>query len=413
MNLPLLVLVFVISARTAVATAIENPLCGTAASLFEALECVRANEPAYRDATNAVAEASDLENTAYRLINPEFNYEYLRGSSLGATQQETNASLLFTFELGGKRAARATRLNAEGLNLKADAFDQKITALTELGGALLRLNQLEREKEVLQESADTFGKIVRLYRTRGKLPPEQRVSLNAFELITLDYHRKILETDTELLRFHLRTQRLFGHQTKGQPLEVSRFVVDLKTAAKSLDEWIEHTPEMLRLRAEQRKVEGDFAVARAETWPDLKIGPSFRQVSAGPIAYSALGMTIAFPIPVFTWNTSLRSSRGMTEKRVFSKTHWEAQDIRVKYLATLSQLEKIAKLLQETPSEADIQRKHRTTESFFSRGLVSGALIIEAHRSLVEYYETKHDMERQFLHDVLKIQSLSIPRGDS
>ncbi|MBS1961356.1 MAG: TolC family protein [Bdellovibrionales bacterium] len=356
-------------------------------------------------------EAEELESSAYRLINPEFGVDYLSGNSFGDVQREANASLLFTLELGGKRSARAMVLNAEGLTLKADAFDQRITALTELGGAVLRLHQLQREKAVLEESLETFRGIIRLYRSRGQLPPEQRVSLNAFELITLDYGKRLLENEAELVRVQVRTQRLFGENSKGQSLDISKFTVDLKVASRTLDEWIENTPEMLRLRSEQRKAEGEFAMARAETWPDLKIGPSIKQVTSGPISYNMAGFAVSFPIPILSWNGALRTSREITEKRVQAKAKWEAQDVRSQYSATLTQLEKIATLLRETPAEADIQRKHGTTESFFQRGLVSGALIIEAHRSLVDYYQTKHGLERQFLEDSLKVQALANARG--
>lgn len=391
----------------------EEAPCSRAADLVDALECVKTNEPAYTTAMDGAKEASALENSAYRLINPEVGLEYIDGKLLGDVQREMNASLLFTLELGGKRAARAAVLNSEGLVLRADAFDQRIMALTELGGAFLRLNQLEREKDVLEESEETFRRIIRLYRSRGQLPPEQRVSLNAFELITLDYGRKILEADAELVRFRIRTAKLFGENAKGRPLDVGKFILDLKIAAKSLDEWIENTPEMLRLRSEQRKSEGDLAVARAEMWPDLKIGPRIRQVTSGPLTYQAVGFTVSFPIPVLSWNGALRNSRESTEKRIQAKTRWEVQDIRAKYAAMLTKLERIAKLLREIPTEADVHKKHLATESFFSRGLVGGALIIEAHRSLVEYYETKHALERQFLEDSLKVQSLSSMRGSS
>lgn len=397
---------------TSPALAEESP-CGSVVSLVDALACVRANEPAFRNALEGAKEAEELESSAYRLINPELGLDYLSGNSFGDVQREANASLLFTLELGGKRSARAAILGAEGLTLRADAFEQRITALTELGGAILRLHQLEREKSVLEESLQTFRGIIRLYRSRGQLPPEQRVSLNAFELITLDYGKRLLENEAELVRVQVRTQRLFGENSKGQSLDISKFAFDLKVATRTLDEWIENSPEMLRLRSEQRKAEGEFAAARAEVWPDLKIGPSIRQVTNGPYSYTMAGLSVSFPIPILSWNVALRTSRETTEKRVQAKAKWEAQDIRSQYSATLAQLEKIAKLLRETPAEGDIQKRHETTESYFQRGLVNGALIIEAHRSLVDYYQTKHGLERQFLEDLLKVQALANARGQS
>lgn len=393
-----------------IANAQEVP-CGSVGNLVDALACVRANEPAFRNAMDGAREAEDLESSAYRLINPELSLDYLSGNSLGDVQREANASILFTLELGGKRSARAKAFNAEGLGLRADAFDQRITTLTELGGAILRLHQLQAEKSVLEEALGTFRKIIQLYRSRSQLSPEQKVSLSAFELITLDYSRRILEADAELVQVHNRTERFFGADVQGEPLDIREFAFDLGVASRTFDEWIEKTPEMLRLRAEQGKAEGDLALARSEMWPDLKIGPSIRQVTTGPFSYNMTGLSVSFPIPILSWNGALRSSRETTEKRVQAKVRWEAQDIRSQYFAKLTQLERILKLLKETPKESEIQKKHQNNESLFGRGLVSGALIIETHRSLVDYYQTKHSLERQFLEDALKIQALSNP-GD-
>lgn len=381
--------------------------CERVGNLSGAIDCIRQNEPAFRSALSGEREAEALENSAYRLINPDLQLEYIEGKSSGDVQRESNASLLFTLELGGKRGARARVLSAEGLNLQADAFEQQITALTELGGGLLRLHQLERERAVIQESADTFRGVIRLFKSRGNLPPEQRVSLNAFELIILDYGGRLLEVEAELLRFQMRTAKLFGTATKGQPLDVSKFLPDIKSASKNLEDWIARTPEMLRLTAERTKAEGEFALAKADVWPDLKIGPAIRQTYSGPYSYQSLGFSVSMPIPVLSWNGALRESRELTQNRVTSKAKWENQDIRSQYVSKLAQLEKISKLLKETPSEEEIHRKHTSSESLFNRGLVGGALIIEAHRSIVDYYQTKHALERKFLEDSLKIQTLS------
>lgn len=385
----------------------EGAPCASVSNLSGAIECIRRNEPAFTSAQNGQEEAVSLENSGYRLMNPELQMDYIEGKSLGDVQREANAAFLFTLELGGKRSARATILSGEGRILQAEAFEQQVSALSELGGALLRLHQLAREKEVLQESATTFKSVIKLYRSRGSLPPEQRVSLNAFELIVLDYDRKILEVDAELLRFQIRTERLFGTQTKGQPLDVSKFIPDIKTAAGTLESWIARTPEMLRINAEQAKAQGEFELSKAEVWPDLKVGPAIRQTTSGPFSYQSVGVSVSLPIPLLSWNGALRDSRRLTDKRVQANAIWENQDIRAKYTSMLSQLEKISTLLKATPTEDEIHRKHASSENLFSRGLVGGALVIEAHRSIVDFYETKHALERKFLEDSLKIQMLS------
>jgi len=148
-------------------------------------------------------------------------------------------------------------------------------------------------------------------------------------------------------------------------------------------------------------------MARADVWPDLKVGPAIRQTTSGPFKYQSYGVSVSFQLPLLSWNGSLRESRELTQNRVRSKTKWENQDIRSQYVSTLSQLEKISKLLMETPTESEINRKHLSSENLFDRGLVGGALMIEAHRSIVDYYETKHALERRFLEDSLKIQTLA------
>lgn len=399
----LICLLFVLTTERQAAAA--SP-CESSKTLIQAIGCIKQNEPSFRDALSGKLEASELESSAYRLINPELSLEFLDGKSFGDVQRQATGSLLFTLELGGKRGARALVNKAEGLVLQADAFEQQILALTELGAALLKLSQLEREKAVLQESSDTFRRVIRLFKSRGSLPPEQKVSLNAFELIVLTYDQKLLDVDAELLRFQTRTEKLFGSKTKGQPLDASQFATDIKRAENSLGDWLERTPEMLRLRAEQLSAAGQLASARSEMWPDVKIGPSFQQTTSGAITYQQYGVAVSFPLPLLSWNGALRTSRELTDKRVQSKARWESQDIRAKYVSTLSQLERIIKLLRDLPSENDIQKKHASAEGLYDRGLVNGALMIESHRALVEYYETKHSLESRLLEDSLKIQQL-------
>lgn len=382
--------------------------CQTSKTLFESLQCIKEKEPAFIDSLNGDDEASLLKESAYRLLNPEFQFNFLNGKTVGDTQRQMTASLLFEFELGGKGKARETALDAEGLILKAEAFEQQIQSLTELGGALLRLNQLTREKNVLAESSNTFKKVIRLYSGRGQLPPEQKVSLNAFELITLDYDRRILLVDAELIKVKMRTEKLFGESSKGKPLDTQKMNADLKLAFKNYKSWIFQTPEMLRLQSDQKKLDGDIALARSELWPNLKIGPSISQVIDGPFSYQMIGFNASMPLPIFFTNGSLRDSKALTSKRIQSKIKWESQDIEAKYLSVLSQLEKISKTLADAENKEDsIQKKHASTDSLFERGLVSGAMVIEAHRSIVDYYVTKHELEKQFLEDYTKIEILS------
>jgi outer membrane protein TolC len=385
----------------------ESTPCKGTTALSQALACIQTNEPAFKTALQGEREASELESSAYRLINPEFDLEYLNGNSFGETQREVTAALLFTIELGGKRSARARAFRSEGLLLRAEAFEQRLAALTEIGGAALRLHQLSREKSILEESLATFRKVIRLYQSRSQLPPEQRVGLHAFELITLDYERRILENEAELIQAQNRTLPLFGMESRGVPLDIDQTTVNPSSLQAKIDSWIEESPEMLRLRSRQGKAEGDVALARSEMWPDHRIGPAFRRVTTGPLSYSAAGISLTFPIPVLTQNSALRASRETTEKRVASQVQWDERDIRAQYTAILEQIGKISKSLRSTQSEKEIQEKHRVTESYFERGLVGGALLIETHRALVDYYSTKHSLERRLLADTLKIKMLT------
>lgn len=381
--------------------------CQGVTDLFSGIECIKQNEKSFINSTNSDEEASYLENSAYRLINPELEIEYMNGNSLGDIQRDTQASLLFMFELGGKRKARAEALSADGLLIKADAFEQQIAALTDLGGALLRVYQLENEKTVIQESYDTFRKVIRLYRSRGQLPPEQKVSLHTFELVVLDYSRKQLEVEAELLRYRKRVELLFGPSVKGQPLNADRLSFDVKSLRDNLDNWLLRTPEMLRIRAEQLKASGEFAIAKADSWPDLRLGPTISQNTDGPFNNYSYGFKFAIQLPVLSVNSSLKKSRELTETRVASKSRWNEQDIKARYESNLAEAEKILSLLREAPTEKEIQSKHVTTEKLFEKGLVSGALMIEAHRSLVDHYETRHTLERELLESAIKLQHLN------
>lgn len=392
-------------------TAWAAPCSDRAGSLVSAIECAKENEPAFRSTLSAAEEGRLLKSSAYRLINPALELETIDGTFLGTVQRETNASLLFTFELGGKRSAREKILEAEGLILKADAFDQAVNALTDLGGSILRLHQLRFEKSVLEESIESFRKVISLYRSRGALPPEQRVSLNTFELILIGYEKKLIDVETEELRFRKRVETVFGTNAAGASFDLKNWDFNEAQYQSSFDAWIGRTPEMMRAKSVGLRADGEHALASALAWPDLSIGPTVSQITQGPSDYTAYGLKLSFPVPLLSWNGAERGSKKLTSVRKNAQVGWEQGDVRTKYQSLIHSMTRMKKVLRDGLSAEQIQKSHHSTESLYQRGMVSGALMIEAHRALIEHFEIKNALQMEYLKGFLTLKLLNESAG--
>ena len=62
--------------------------------------------------------------------------------------------------------------------------------------------------------------------------------------------------------------------------------------------------------------------------------------------------------------------------------------------------------MSKSPKDLEVSRKHTHMESLFARGLISSALMIEAHRQLFEFTSSQNEIEFKALEALYRIYEL-------
>jgi cobalt-zinc-cadmium efflux system outer membrane protein len=62
--------------------------------------------------------------------------------------------------------------------------------------------------------------------------------------------------------------------------------------------------------------------------------------------------------------------------------------------------------LKSTVSAEEVERKHRSMETIFTRGLIPSSLVIEAHRQMVDLTKSRNEMELSALQALWQVYTL-------
>jgi cobalt-zinc-cadmium efflux system outer membrane protein len=376
--------------------------CPSPKSAQDLLQCARENHPDILKLKLGQSQTERLEAASAQRPNPELQ---VQSGFINITDNEglaTQASLLHTWELGGKRNSRIQRARAELSETNASMRSLQEEISTRILLQLHRLRQVEEELLILNETAETFGKQVSLLKRRPSLTPDQDVSYSIFTLAKEDIELKAggLEAEKKNLiqSLQIAIRSTADYSKSWLPSE------DLK--------WpdLPATPKVSEIagRAQQAQAalniaKADLETARSESWPDLKLGPFIETESSARIRTSSVGLAFSAPLPFFHFNGGGRefAQTGLTRAEESSKiTHsvltQERELERTRYEILVSRL-------KNSRWHQEYERRHRRIESLFQRGVLSAPMIIEAHRQIIEVQKTSHDLELRALSALAQI----------
>lgn len=354
----------------------------------ELVKCVEQTSAEIAISDQQLKAANELESFARQWANPDFDFEKL---SKGSEKSETTASLLFNLRLGGKRSAEIGQAQAEREKAKAvrdlNVGQARLSTIL----ALYRLSHLKAEIALEEESGTTFSKIVQQFQRKPALSPEERVSLSVFKIATADHKLSLnkLKNEQEALVSNVSILSSVPKDVILKLLPVSKVNwPDLKTTDEQLA-----SPSLKIAAADLKIAENQKVKAEGDSWPDLKVGPVFKVQEDNGNSETFSGVGLSMPLPVFTLNGGGRSyaNQKLTEAQMsYNLEKKKSQNLRsqlaLKYKSTVS-------LLQTSLTVKELDDRHEAIEKEFFRGLVSGALVIEAHRQLFEFVEKRNQSE--------------------
>lgn len=364
-----------------------NPLANAAdscpntlKSAQDALSCIVVSHPRLKALEPRFAEFEARESQAKAIPNPD-----VEANAKVSGEKKLELDIVQPIELGGKRSARVERARAENKALRLQGEQLRVEIAADAVEALARFRQLREETEILNETAIAVERITNRLKTRPTLPPDQIVSLRLFNnyLATLEFKKLSSEREVQRARKLLE----FGI---GRPLSISDDVM-LPQMKKWPDLKKIEVDSILPIRvalSEVHSAESEVEEARSQSWPDLRIGPSFERLDES--GTTSWGAKIGISLPL--WNQN-QGGRDLARSKLV-RSNLSADAVRKQLVQEFelarNDYERATKRLEKSSTADAIGKSIRESEKLFSRGLITPAALIEMYRSSLELVEQTH-----------------------
>lgn len=372
----------------------------------DVIHCVMEMHPEIIRSETSLRQGESLEDVARQRPNPELSTRAVFGRNGDDATSITEINLSHTIELGAKRDARIDKARAERVGLGSESLKAREEIYVETFVRLHRLRQAQVEQRVLGEALETFSRIQKFYRGRPALSPEQRVSSGVFGLASgenqlrkdaLDSEVKAIQRELSFSlgqNFPLRAELLPG-APKAWPA-VTRVNDEVPKGGSLLQ-----GAEANRLAAL-----ADVEMEKGNSWPDLKIGPSFEIDRQGSSSNSQFGLNLTFQIPILSTNRAGRAYAARGAEKAELGVRLARQTFDVKEQTLLTRYEDAVSSLKKASSLGEIEKSHGKMDQLFSRGLVPSALVIESHRQIYEFMKAQHEQELSAVDSLARLHAL-------
>lgn len=366
--------------------------------------CSLKRHPLSEAANLKAQEGEAYLDQAAQWENPSLDMKTVTGTNGGENVGSTEITVAIPLTQLWTRAAKNSLAMADKKKTEIEAMDTLLGVKKDLIRDVYRLRQIEHEAGLIKETLDTFATIQRQFKSRRARGPEQEVTLNLVELATSDYQLKENRLMTERLEIISRMKGIWGADFEIKP----EFLPPPHVNWPAIDDKKASSPslEVQRVLAEAERTIAEKKVVDRQSWPELKIGPAIERTSEGPSQFYQYGVTMSVTLPLLTWN---QGSRKLAETRATqarfiadytkNKSQLESEIHLKKYLAAVSSLKLAFK-------DTEMTKKHARVESLYKQGLLTGSLVIEAHRQQYEYTVSQHEHENAAIEAFLELKTL-------
>lgn len=370
-------------------------------NLEEFLSIVEERAPDIQIQKGEVVVSEKAIERASQFLNPDISIGAWRGKANSVDWQQTDISVLQPIEFGGKRTARIQLAEAQSNLAKNDlkSVRSNIRLITLL--KLHRLRQLIFERSLLEEAQITFEKLIKSYKSRPQLSPEQSTSLFLFQMAKRDYDLKKTEIDIEEQTTSIDLKKISGIELNEiipiLPKKISKWP-DVQSSNKIM------SPKLDILKAKIEVLKSDLEISKSESWPTTSIGPSYTNQNQFGEQAKIWGVVLTTKLPLLSTNqggrAASRENLYLSEK-VFLL---EEASLFLKKKNLMDNYKNQILTLKKSNVDDAIHKKHEQIESYFLRGLINSSLVIETHRQIFDSQKSYHGLELSALENYYQIR---------
>ncbi len=381
----------------------QTETCGRIADFRQIVSCAEKNSPDVLRAQSLLEEKGALVQASTQLLNPELSANSVDGTAKSQRISETDLALSFPIELGGRRAAREGFAQKDLTRSEADFLKVRAEVRKDVTIKLVRLRQAYDELELVNESLATFSQLVKRFESRPLLSPEQEVTLTVFKMAKGDYGLKQVEYEDELSQLES-----FLQVSTGLPLaEIKKALPKKVKSWASLDSnssSVEKSPALMVMQSEIEMAQAEMNRMQGETWGTLAIGPSAKLTREGADTNQQYGINLRVPLPILSLNQGGRTAAAASVKSAELRKQLALNALMKERETLLKTYARSRKALEEIPSGHALEEKHKKLETLFAKGIVPSALVIEAHRTMVDFEKNRNERELKAIESLLSLQ---------
>jgi cobalt-zinc-cadmium efflux system outer membrane protein len=357
------------------------------------LESFKLNHPGVVE-NKALLKVSDKwVDIAKQRANPKLQAQAMRGEEIDGDFNRVNLSLMHTFELGSKRSSRINYADSRRKQMDVSVRGSNEDILIDAIMKAYRLRQVYELIPLYEEAHQALHEILKIKQRRRSLSPEEQVEKETLVLATNDYRLKVARLKSEKISLNRHLSYFIGENCRIpiKALPKVREVDLLKEFEKS-----ESTDHYSKIQIARKTIETatrKLELERSNAYPDLRLGPAFGTEHINGKNYQSFGLALSMDLPVLNTNSGLK--RLSVEE--INKAKLGYQNIHKEALLDLDTwIEKYQGLrdsLRTIATRDDLEKKHSKIERLFKRGVISTALVIESHRQLIEFANTRYEFE--------------------
>lgn len=371
----------------------------------ELLNSIKVNHPLLNESKLANKALEVTLDEAKQRPNPELDIDAISSRESSENILNTTISLKHRFELGGKRNSRIRTAKSKIALVKSQYESEDQNVIIDSVIRIYRLSQIKTLIPVYEEAQEVFREIMGLYESRKSLSPQEEVEKETINLVLSDYSLNLTKLASEKSKLLKHIRFFAGNNCKisEQALEVSiRLHKNYKFKSK-LNSYSKLKVAKLNLELAKSRLES----AKSNKYPDLEIGPKLGFSRVGDRNNNSIGFALTMDLPVFNQNKArvLRRTKEITVANAqFKSVRSESE---IDYKEWKKEFLRYQKSLREIASYEDLEKKHRKVEKLFKRGIISTTFVIESHRQMIQFTNTRNDFEIGYVKsfwNLLKLQ---------
>jgi len=356
------------------------------------LDLVKKNHPNISINNSKISVLKKTIEVAKQVPNPELDADSSVGDSIEGSVFSASVSIKHTLELGGKRSSR---IDVARNILKTETAISKHKNQVTIIDVVLKLHRLRQVYELIplyEESLNAFLKILKTIRRRQSLSPEQQVERATLELATSDYRLKISRLKSD--RINLSKHLSFYTGTKCIiPLNALPYNVNLSEKFTSKYNYKGHA-KLNAAKYALNLAKANLKLENSNAYSNLQIGPTYAFEKVNISNTNTFGIALTIDLPLF--NTNKGGKAKATREIQTAKIHLKnvESESKLDLESWIAKYNQFRNSLKTIANKNELEKKHQKIEALFRRGIISTSLVIESHRQLIEFSNTRFDFEQ-------------------